>query len=1019
MQFLLLDVQVRHYAKCRGDMRPQEYLHLVEPNASVNVAHVPDETSTGSIKQTCIILLFGRCGNGDSICVRVSFRPRLFVQYPDGWSKETMNAFLRQKGVFNKDFFDGHVKHVSRKLFAGWESSPNNVLERRQRDFAEISFQSTKMVRIFASQVKKHVVRGSPVPGLCVLEAEVDVVQQFLDSSGLQPGGWVRLDEQALPVHMRCAWTNLEMSCTADQVTVLDIEDAAPLKVASIDGEMFSASGCFPNPTVAGDVIIGIGVTVHTINSTSADEKVYFALGQTSSVEGIDIRSFTNEKELLLAYRAFLITSDPDVIIGYNIFKFDMHYLGTRAQSLGVGLFFYQGRLIGESCSLISRESSSRAHGDNCEHHIYTPGRIQMDLLSLIKVHYKFRSYSLNSVSKIMLHDTKVDLSPNEMMTAYAHGGPSGRAKIGVYCIKDTELPLRLLSHIEGLQNLLQLARVTLTPCPKLAMCGQQLKVMNALRIFAHVKGFVVNAFDSLVESYQGATVIEPQVGFYDEPVVVMDFQSLYPSIIISNNLSHDTVVLGDGALPPHGTFTTDGLTDRFVNHEVGVLPQLLEQFLSARRAVKTQMKSTTDTEHYKVLNAKQAALKVLCNSVYGFCGVVKGLLPCLPVARTTTSIGRQMIEETRNLVHASHPGARTIYGDTDSVMVLLKGETVQSAFAIGERLSDIVTSHFGKAIKLEMEKVFLPYLLFKKKRYAALKFVSAHAEAKMEASGVEMVRRDTVPFAGQTYEAVLRVLLYDKDPLRAATVLFEALCRLEDSLVPIRDLSISCQLQGSYVTKHLAQVTVSENMKQRAPGTEPKPGDRMTYVVLQGSGPIYGRVEDPVYAEAKKLKLDLLYIMENQMLNPMKTLLGFFPVDVDGIFDQFKRRMKVQDVRLLPGLSSASRSPPVLLSATAILAADSVKKANSSKATVLQGADKPKITRVTKTPTSVKVQNVGLPMGSVGFQLPKHIGTSKPVVPKSTKKVIKGPRVAGRKRKALGGGSSQPCKQLTLPFKN
>ena len=154
-------------------------------------------------------------------------------------------------------------------------------------------------------------------------------------------------------------------------------------------------------------------------------------------------------------------------------------------------------------------------------------------------------------------------------------------------------------------------------------------------------------------------------------------------------------------------------------------------------------------------------------------------------------------------------------------------------------------------------------------------------------------------------------------------------------------------------------------------------------------------------------------------MLNPMKTLLGFFPVDVDGIFEQFKRRMKVQDVRLLPGLSSASRSPPVLLSQTAILAADSVKKANSSKATVLHGADKPKISRLIKTPTLAKVQNVGLPMGSVGFQLPVHIGTSKPVLPKSKKKVINGPRVAGRKRKALGGGSSQPCKQLTLPFKN
>ncbi len=151
-----------------------------------------------------------------------------------------------------------------------------------------------------------------------------------------------------------------------------------------------------------------------------------------------------------------------------------------------------------------------------------------------------------------------------------------------------------------------------------------------------------------------------------------------------------------------------------------------------------------------KVLDGRQLALKISANSVYGFTGAQVGKLPCLEISQSVTAFGRKMIEFTKNEVEQRYTidngyqfNAEVIYGDTDSVMVKFGVETVAEAMKLGQEAAEYVSEKFVKPIKLEFEKVYYPYLLINKKRYAGLYFTRPDKHDKMDCKGIETVRRD------------------------------------------------------------------------------------------------------------------------------------------------------------------------------------------------------------------------------------------------------------------------------------
>jgi DNA polymerase delta subunit 1 len=550
----------------------------------------------------------------------------------------------------------------------------------------------------------------------------------------------------------------------------------APLRILSFDIECAGRKGVFPEPNQ--DPVIQIGNVVTRYGESKPFVRNVFVLDTCSSIVNTQVFEFDKEEKMLMAWRDFLEKVDPDVIIGYNISNFDFPYLLDRAKHLKCAGFDFWSRIRTIRSQAKDANFSSKQMGNRDTKATNTNGRIQLDLLQLVQRDHQLRSYTLNSVCSHFLGEQKEDVH-HTMITELFNGTPDSRRRLAVYCLKDAYLPLRLMDKLMCLVNYTEMARVTGVPFNYLLARGQQVKFISQLFRKAREQHLVIPNLrnESSDEQYEGATVIEPNRGYYDVPIATLDFASLYPSIIQAHNLCYTTLLnntsiekLGlkkdeDYIVTPHG--------DKFCTQKVrkGLLSQILEELLGARKRAKRELAVETDPFKKAVLNGRQLALKISANSVYGITGATVGKLPCLPIASSTTSYGRQMIEKTKEEVEAKYTmangyahDAKVIYGDTDSVMVRFGVQGLGEAMKLGQEAAEYVSAKFITPIKLEFEKVYFPYLLINKKRYAGLYWTRTEKYDKMDSKGIETVRRDNCRLVQTVIETILRKILIDRD---------------------------------------------------------------------------------------------------------------------------------------------------------------------------------------------------------------------------------------------------------------
>ena len=550
----------------------------------------------------------------------------------------------------------------------------------------------------------------------------------------------------------------------------------APLRILSFDIECAGRKGIFPEPEE--DPVIQIANVVTKYGESKPFVKNVFCLDGSSPIVATQILDFASEDAMLMRWRGFVEEVDPDVIIGYNIANFDFPYLLDRAKHLKCTRFPYLTRIKGLKSAANATNFSSKQMGNRDTKATNTNGRLQLDLLQLIQRDHQLRSYTLNSVCAHFLGEQKEDVD-HTIITELFNGTPESRRRLAVYCLKDAFLPQRLMDKLMCLVNYTEMARVTGVPFNYLLARGQQVKFISQLFRKALEQDLVIpnmksNASD---DQYEGATVIEPTRGYYDVPIATLDFASLYPSIIQAHNLCYTTLLEKediekfkmkrdeDYIITPNG--------DRFCTSKVrkGLLTQILEELLGARKKAKKELAVETDPFKRAVLNGRQLALKISANSVYGITGATVGKLPCLEIASSTTSYGRQMIEKTKeevekefNVTNGYTHNAEVIYGDTDSVMVKFGPKELEKAMDLGQKAAELVSAKFIKPIKLEFEKVYFPYLLINKKRYAGLYWTEPSKYDKMDSKGIETVRRDNCRLVQNVIETSLRKILIDRD---------------------------------------------------------------------------------------------------------------------------------------------------------------------------------------------------------------------------------------------------------------
>ena len=826
------------------------------------------------------VSIFGKTEDGRSVCVTTQVLPYFYVRLGHAGMSLGRSIYA----AIDERCPGGLVSCSVVQAKDIWGFTNNEEINFLRLDFANLA---SRRRANFILKKPIHLTGGSRK--LRVYESNLDPVLRLMHETGIQSTGW--LDASVACGKNNIAHVDVDLFCR-DWKSLKPVarDDIAPFVVCSFDIETNSSTGKFPNPDLYMDACFQIGVSLCRFGEDTPYDKACFCYKQTDPNigDGTRILSYDTEKEMLLAFTEYVREMSCDVLTGWNIFGFDLQYIYKRAvmNACAHDVMMF-GRFKNRTCELVEKRLSSSALGDNTLKLIPMPGRFVFDLFGEVKKGYKLDSYKLDNVSKLYLGDQKIDMPPKEMFARFKDGDPIKLREVAEYCVKDTLLPHRLLKKLCTLLNLLEMAKATWVPLSFLVERGQQIKVFSQLTKKALESGFKVPALEygSTPDQggYEGATVLDAQKGAYYTPITALDFASLYPSIMMAHNLCYSTLVMDHKYANITGVeYETFG-EHKFAQGVPSVLPEILNDLKAFRKQAKKDMANATSPAMKEVYNGKQLAYKISMNSMYGFTGASKGILPLMEIASTTTRKGRSMIEDTKNYVEANFPGAKVRYGDTDSVMVEfdVQGRTGQDAidysWELGERAAKECTALFKKPNDLELEKVYMPYFLYSKKRYAAKLWEmgkSGKVEFKyIDVKGLSLVRRDNTPHVRGVLKELLDVILESSETDTPIKLARQRAIELLTGEVPNKDLILSAQLGDSYKNPNLAHVKCRDRMRERKPGSEPQSGDRVPYLLINTGDPkakAYEKSEDPAYVEEKKLPIDYHYYFINKFLRPV-----------------------------------------------------------------------------------------------------------------------------------------------------
>ena len=600
-----------------------------------------------------VISIFGRTADGKSVCVSTVFEPYFFIK---------LSKSDRERSIFERIGGSSYQVVQGKDL---WGFQNNEVSE-----FLKLNFPTLAAMKAADYKTRRENLR--------VYESNLEPLLRFMHRTGIQSTGWLDTGDQCMPAARSIC--DLDLFCP-DWRLLLPVarDDIAPFIVASFDIETNSSTGKFPDPNIEADACFQIAVSLKRLGETELFDRTCLCYKKTS---GPDVVSFDTERELLLAFKKYLVKHDVDIMTGWNIFGFDLEFLYIRAAMNGcLNEFSELGKLRDVPSELVHKKLSSSALGDNVLKILPMPGRFIFDLFHDVKREQKLDSYSLNFVSQHFLGDQKLDMSPKEMFRRFARGDPDELGEVAEYCIKDTVLPHLLMDKLCNLLNLLEMAKATWVPINYLSERGQQIKVFSQMTRKARELGYKVptirwGANKGAEEGYTGATVLEAQTGAYYTPITALDFEGLYPSIMIAHNLCYSTLVLDPKYENVPGVHYEQFGPHRFAQDVPSLLPAVLKELKEFRKKAKKDMAGATGAMK-QVYNGKQLAYKVSMNSVYGFTGAGKGMLPCVAIASTVTLRGRGMIDETKRYVEENFPGAKVRYGDSvtgDTALLLRVG---------------------------------------------------------------------------------------------------------------------------------------------------------------------------------------------------------------------------------------------------------------------------------------------------------------------------------------------------------
>lgn len=836
-----------------------------------------------------VIRTYGLTKNGVSVCLEIKgFEPYFLLKIPPLWNKNKiknleykilgMSKFHRKNISFEivnmkkLYYFDNYKDHEFLKIKfktdnSRWELIKILIPPDKENIKADvIKIQKTVDLNIDGTKYN-----------LDVYESTMDTIIRFIHLTNIKPSGIIGIKSSKLKktkTNTRCQITK---SVFWKDVNPVNEEWVAPFRVSSFDIECSSGDGKFPQAERIEDKVIQIATTTRIFGEKYCSIRHIVTLKKSDNIpdiihknklELVVVESVNTEQEVLALWARHICLIDPDIMIGYNIFTFDWKYMYDRATLLKcVNKLSILGRLNKE-CKLKSQNLSSSAMGHNSLHYPLINGRIQIDLLPVIRSGHSLSSYKLNNVSQHFLNSSKDDLPPDQIFSRFNSGSPNDIMIIAKYCIQDCILVNDLFDKLDVFTNSLGMSNVCLVPINLLFTRGQGIKVFSKITKKCLERN---TAFPTLVKQnhgandeavgYEGAIVLEPLPGFYDVPVVVLDYGSLYPSSMIEYDISYETYKeikesenlenLENHRYNSIEFDNTSGVKKcTYVENlkKKGIIPSLLEDLLRERNVAKKLMEIEPDYFKKSVYNGKQLALKVTANSVYGYTGAKFSDLRFMDLAASTTAVGRLRIHTAKKIAETKFEGSVVIYGDTDSIFIDVSKtkelqnkvgkEALKSSIELGQVMSKYITSQLREPQNLQYEKTFLPFMIISKKRYAGNKYETDADKSKFTSMGLVIKRRDNAPILKKIYKGILDIMFSTDDTSvsvkKAVKFYKESVTDLLKGNINIEDLVITKTLKTGY--KNPTAIThkvLAEKITDRDPGNSPVSNERIPYIFI------------------------------------------------------------------------------------------------------------------------------------------------------------------------------------------
>ena len=622
---------------------------------------------------------------------------------------------------------------------------------------------------------------------------------------------------------------------------------------------------------------------------------------------------------------------DPDILTGFEVHGGSWGYVIERARSR------YDYDICVELSRMRSQSRGGFGRGDtwgfNHTSTVRITGRHVINIWRAMRGELNLLQYTMENIVFHLLHRRIPHYAFSELTRWYQSGRPRDTAKVINYFISRVQLDLEILDENELVARTSEQARLLGVDFFSVFSRGSQFKVESLMFRIAKPENFVLVSPSRRQVGQQNALeclplVMEPQSAFYASPVLVLDFQSLYPSVMIAYNYCYSTflgrVVQWRGqnkmgftdyarepglvaALRDHINIAPNGIMYAKPEARKSLLAKMLGEILETRVMVKSGMKvDKGDRQLQRLLNNRQLALKLIANVTYGYTSAsFSGRMPCSEIADSIVQTGREILERSIALIHSVGKWhAEVVYGDTDSLFVHLKGRTRIEAFQIGREIADTITSMNPRPIKLKFEKVYHPCVLVAKKRYVGFKYESkTQQKPEFEAKGIETVRRDGTPGEQKIEEKALKLLFRTAD-LSLVKGYFQRQCmKIMRGKVSVQDFCFAREVKlGTYSDRGPPPpgALISARRMLSDPRAEPQYGERVPYVVVAGAPG--ARLIDRCVAPETLLQndqneLDAEYYITKNLIPPLERIFNLVGANVRQWYDEMPKFQKIRRV--------------------------------------------------------------------------------------------------------------------------